>query len=135
MLPISKLDSLLGDTSQLLFIVSTLRSSYIPVKARSKLYGLQIHPYSQGCIYHPCLKHDRSIMTTRNQYWIPNLEINKKVIAQEIQYHLGPGSTVRPYTREVCWSCIPFAYMLMPRQGEEGFLITTPGECLTDVRQ
>jgi len=52
----------------------------------------------------------------RNRYWIPNLEINKKVITQEIQYFLGPEATVRPYTRE----------------GEDGFLITTPGECLTD---
>ncbi|KAG9238144.1 hypothetical protein BJ875DRAFT_368636 [Amylocarpus encephaloides] len=52
----------------------------------------------------------------KNRYWIPNFEINKKVIMQEIQYYLGPESTVRPYTRE----------------GEDGFLITTPGECLTD---
>jgi len=57
-------------------------------------------------------------MTSRekNQYWIPNLDINRKIITQEIQYYLGPESTVRPYTRE----------------GEDGFLITTPGECLTD---
>jgi len=52
----------------------------------------------------------------KNRYWIPNLDINKKVITQEIQYFLGPEATVRPYTRE----------------GEDGFLITTPGECLTD---
>lgn len=52
----------------------------------------------------------------KNQYWIPNLDINKKVITQEIQFYLGPDSTVRPYTYE----------------GEDGFLITTPGECLTD---
>jgi hypothetical protein len=37
----------------------------------------------------------------KNRYWIPNLEINKKVITAEIQYYLGPDSTVRPYTREV----------------------------------
>jgi hypothetical protein len=37
----------------------------------------------------------------KNRYWIPNLDINKKVITQEIQYYLGPESTVRPYTREV----------------------------------
>jgi len=37
----------------------------------------------------------------KNRYWIPNLEINKKVITQRIQYYLGPESTVRPYTREV----------------------------------
>lgn len=37
----------------------------------------------------------------KNRYWIPNFDINKKVITQEIQYYLGPESTVRPYTREV----------------------------------
>lgn len=37
----------------------------------------------------------------KNRYWIPNLDINKKVITAEIQYYLGPESTVRPYTREV----------------------------------
>lgn len=52
----------------------------------------------------------------KNQYWLPNVDINKKVIIQEIQFYLGPESTVRPYTRD----------------GEEGYLITTPGECLTD---
>ncbi|KAH8596469.1 hypothetical protein B0O99DRAFT_477114, partial [Bisporella sp. PMI_857] len=35
-----------------------------------------------------------------NRYWIPNFDINKKVITQEIQYYLGPDATVRPYTRE-----------------------------------
>ena len=34
-------------------------------------------------------------------YWIPNWDINKKVITQEIQYYLGPEATVRPYTRDV----------------------------------
>ncbi|KAF8862443.1 hypothetical protein BDZ45DRAFT_202815 [Acephala macrosclerotiorum] len=52
----------------------------------------------------------------KNQYWIPNLDISKKVITQELQYYLGPEATVRPFTLE----------------GEDGFLITTPGECLTD---
>ena len=37
----------------------------------------------------------------KNQYWIPNLEISKKVITQELQYYLGPEATVRPYTLEV----------------------------------
>jgi hypothetical protein len=37
----------------------------------------------------------------KNRYWIPNLDINKKVITQEILYYLGPESTVRPSTREV----------------------------------
>lgn len=36
-----------------------------------------------------------------NKYWIPNIDINKKVITQEIQYYLGPEATVRPYTKEV----------------------------------
>ncbi|KAK0613396.1 hypothetical protein B0T14DRAFT_438628 [Immersiella caudata] len=51
-----------------------------------------------------------------NKYWIPHLDIHKKVITQELQYYLGPEATVRPFTRE----------------GEDGFLITTPGPCLTD---
>jgi len=52
-----------------------------------------------------------------NKYWIPHLDIHKKVITQELQYYLGPEATVRSFTRE----------------GEDGFLITTPGPCLTDV--
>jgi len=51
-----------------------------------------------------------------NRYWIPHLDIHKKVITQELQYYLGPEATVRSFTRE----------------GEDGFLITTPGPCLTD---
>ncbi|UNI20609.1 hypothetical protein JDV02_006680 [Purpureocillium takamizusanense] len=51
-----------------------------------------------------------------NRYWIPHLDIHKKIITQELQYHLGPHATVRPYTLE----------------GEDGFLISTPGACLTD---
>ncbi|PQE09224.1 transcription factor protein [Rutstroemia sp. NJR-2017a WRK4] len=51
-----------------------------------------------------------------NRYWITNRDINKKVITTEIQYYLGPESTVRAYTLE----------------GEDGYLISTPGECLTD---
>ncbi|KAK6951388.1 hypothetical protein Daesc_007923 [Daldinia eschscholtzii] len=35
-----------------------------------------------------------------NKYWIPHLDIHKKVITQELQYYLGPDATVRPYTRE-----------------------------------
>lgn len=52
-----------------------------------------------------------------NKYWLPNMEINKKVITQELPYYLGPEAHVRPYTKD----------------GEDGFLITTPGPCLTDV--
>ncbi|KAM3081171.1 hypothetical protein ACMFMG_005127 [Clarireedia jacksonii] len=51
-----------------------------------------------------------------NRYWITNRDINKRVITTEIQYYLGPESTVRAYTFE----------------GEDGYLISTPGECLTD---
>jgi hypothetical protein len=36
-----------------------------------------------------------------NKYWIPHLDIHRKVITQELQYYLGPDATVRPYTREV----------------------------------
>ncbi|PHH62452.1 hypothetical protein CDD81_7099 [Ophiocordyceps australis] len=51
-----------------------------------------------------------------NRYWIPHHEIHRRVITQELQYYLGPEATVRPYTLE----------------GEDGFLISTPGACLTD---
>ncbi|KAI1112660.1 hypothetical protein F5Y14DRAFT_251733 [Nemania sp. NC0429] len=44
-----------------------------------------------------------------NKYWIPHHDINKKVITRELQYYLGPEAT-----------------------GEDGYLITTPGPCLTD---
>ncbi|KAK3325608.1 hypothetical protein B0H66DRAFT_130398 [Apodospora peruviana] len=57
-----------------------------------------------------------SSSSSMNKYWIPHLDIHKKVITQELQYYLGPQATVRPFTRE----------------GEDGFLITTPGPCLTD---
>ncbi|KAH6899916.1 hypothetical protein B0T10DRAFT_10576 [Thelonectria olida] len=57
-----------------------------------------------------------SSSSIKNQYWIPHLDIHRKVITQELQYYLGPEATVRPYTLE----------------GEDGFLITTPGSCLTD---
>lgn len=36
-----------------------------------------------------------------NKYWIPQLDIHKKVITQELQYHLGPEATVRPFTHQV----------------------------------
>ncbi|KAG6358831.1 hypothetical protein INS49_012350 [Diaporthe citri] len=51
-----------------------------------------------------------------NRYWIPHKDIHKKVITQELQYYLGPEATVRPFTRD----------------GEDGFLIQTPGPCLSD---
>ena len=46
------------------------------------------------------------------------MDIHKKVILAEIQIHLGPQASVRPFTKE----------------GEDGFLIMTPGPCLSDVR-
>ncbi|KAI2640076.1 hypothetical protein GGS21DRAFT_487817 [Xylaria nigripes] len=46
-----------------------------------------------------------------NRYWIPHLDIDKKVITQELQCYLGPEAT-----------------------GEDGFLITTPGAPLTDAQ-
>ncbi|KAJ1326549.1 hypothetical protein MN608_07996 [Microdochium nivale] len=51
-----------------------------------------------------------------NRYWIPSWDINKRVLTQQLQCYLGPSATVRPYTRH----------------GEDGFLITTAGACLTD---
>ncbi|KAK4149148.1 hypothetical protein C8A00DRAFT_19125 [Chaetomidium leptoderma] len=57
-----------------------------------------------------------SSSSSMNRYWIPHLDIHKKVITQELQYYLGPEATVRSFTRD----------------GEDGFLITTPGPCLTD---
>lgn len=36
-----------------------------------------------------------------NEYWIPNHDINKRVITKEIQCYLGPYATVRPYSFEV----------------------------------
>ncbi|GJN70793.1 hypothetical protein PCL_05837 [Purpureocillium lilacinum] len=54
--------------------------------------------------------------SSMNRYWIPHLDIHKRIITQELQYHLGPHATVRPYTFE----------------GEDGFLISTPGPCLSD---
>ncbi|CZT01765.1 uncharacterized protein RAG0_09223 [Rhynchosporium agropyri] len=57
-----------------------------------------------------------SFSNEMNRYWIPSVDINKKVITSDIQYYLGPESTVRAYTQD----------------GNEGFLITCPGDCLTD---
>lgn len=51
-----------------------------------------------GSPYHSYVE---QMSSEKNRYWIPNLDINKKVITEEIQYYLGPESTVRPYTREV----------------------------------
>lgn len=52
-----------------------------------------------------------------NEYWIANHGINKKVITKEIQCYLGPEAHARPYSY----------------QGEDGFLIVSPGPCITDV--
>ena len=45
--------------------------------------------------------------SSMNKYWIPHLDIHKKVITQELQFYLGPQATVRPYTREVRAAPIP----------------------------
>jgi hypothetical protein len=39
--------------------------------------------------------------SSMNRYWIPHLDIHKRVITQELQYYLGPEATVRSFTREV----------------------------------
>ncbi|KAG9251286.1 uncharacterized protein F5Z01DRAFT_290207 [Emericellopsis atlantica] len=57
-----------------------------------------------------------SSSTSMNRYWIPSWGIHKKVITQELPYYLGPQATVRLYTYE----------------GEDGYLITTLGNCLSD---
>lgn len=36
-----------------------------------------------------------------NRYWIPQWDIHKRVITQQLPYYLGPQATVRPYTLEV----------------------------------
>lgn len=36
-----------------------------------------------------------------NRYWSPHLGIHRKIITQELQYHLRPQATVRQYTLEV----------------------------------
>lgn len=36
-----------------------------------------------------------------NKYWIPRLDIHKKIITEELPYLLGPEATVRPYTNDV----------------------------------
>ncbi|KND89750.1 hypothetical protein TOPH_05688 [Tolypocladium ophioglossoides CBS 100239] len=74
--------------------------------------------------------------SSMNRFWIPHLDIHKKVITQELQYHLGPQATVRPYTLEVPIPCLESAELALVDdqsiQGEDGFLISTPGACLTD---
>ncbi|KAI6783500.1 uncharacterized protein J7T54_005529 [Emericellopsis cladophorae] len=50
-----------------------------------------------------------SSSTSMNRYWIPSWGIHKKVITQQLPYHLGPQAT-----------------------GEDGFLIATLGNCLSD---
>ncbi|RDA86313.1 hypothetical protein CP532_5665 [Ophiocordyceps camponoti-leonardi (nom. inval.)] len=82
-----------------------------------------------------------SSSSSLNRYWIPYLDIHKKVITQELQFHLGPQATVRPYTLQVARTDPPFEAPKPKRaplltssltQGEDGFLISTPGACLTD---
>lgn len=50
---------------------------------------------------HPRNPPSMASSSNMNRYWIPHLDIHKKVITQELQYYLGPEATVRPFTREV----------------------------------
>lgn len=50
---------------------------------------------------HPKNPPSMASSSNMNRYWIPHLDIHKKVITQELQYYLGPEATVRPFTREV----------------------------------
>ncbi len=72
-----------------------------------------------------------------NKYWIPHKDIHKRVIMTNIQYYLGREATVRSYTKDVRLFCLVSVLcrrpMMLTIQGEDGFLITTPGACLTDV--
>ncbi|CAN8105932.1 unnamed protein product [Discula destructiva] len=52
----------------------------------------------------------------KNKFWLPSQGIHRSVITEQLPYYLGPEATVRPYTRK----------------GSDGFLITTPGPCLSD---
>lgn len=83
------------------------------------------------------LGNSATMTSTMNRYWIPHTDIHRRIITQELQYHLGPKATVRPYTFQVQTAASPGhlrSSMLTERiQGEDGFLIVTPGACLTDV--
>lgn len=74
---------------------------------------------------------------SKKTYWIPNIDIHRKVIVAEIRYYLGPEASVRTYQNEVrcLWprKDIYGLLTMMKSQGEDGFLITTPGPCLSDV--
>lgn len=70
------------------FLVFPTRDSK-PSIVRPKLASYPINPPSMAS------------SSNMNRYWIPHLDIHKKVITQELQYYLGPEATVRPFTREV----------------------------------
>jgi hypothetical protein len=75
----------------------------------SQLLGSGSEPIGQRVLHNTCrlykcihIRPDLAAMSgERNQYWIPNFEINRKVITDEIQYYLGPDSSVRPYSHDV----------------------------------
>lgn len=71
--------------------------------------------------------------SNNNEYWLPNTDINRKVIVSEIQFYLGPNSHARPYTRAVSIQSLIANDQANDMKGEDGFLISTPGPCLTDV--
>ena len=52
------------------------------------------------------------------QYFVPGYLISRNIICSHIQFFLGPYASVRPYSY----------------QGREGYLVTTPGQPLTEVR-
>ncbi|ELQ41777.1 hypothetical protein OOU_Y34scaffold00255g75 [Pyricularia oryzae Y34] len=37
---------------------------------------------------------------SKKTYWIPNIDIHRKVIVAEIRYYLGPEASVRTYQNE-----------------------------------
>lgn len=65
----------------------------------------------------PCTMSSSAAM---NKYWIPHLDIHKKVITQELQYYLGPEATVRSFTREVR-ELSPSNCCNMPNADSRGF--------------
>lgn len=79
-----------------------------------------------------------------NRYWIPQWNIHKKIVFQELHYYLGPQATARSYTLDVSTILV---HNVVPKRergrkiggtdtskGEDGYLISTPGPCLSDVR-
>ncbi|KAH7025945.1 uncharacterized protein B0I36DRAFT_329509 [Microdochium trichocladiopsis] len=94
------------------------RVLYMNDRVFSPWHGAQFPTPPTQTHAEPCIPDNQRDMSPEqlNNYWIPNWSIHKRVLTQQLQCYLGPCATVRPYTRH----------------GEDGFLITTPGACLTD---